>query len=125
MEDRLLRTSPLMLRRSRGRSPAPAASVAVRPQLPDSFEQLLGAHRRELLVHCYRMLGSWTDAEDVFQEVSLRAWRGLARFEARASVRAWLYKIATNTCLTALRGRSRRTLPDPVRGRCRRCTLDR
>jgi RNA polymerase sigma-70 factor (ECF subfamily) len=58
------------------------------------------------------MLGSWTDAEDVFQDVSLRAWRGLDRFEARASARAWLYKIATNACLTALRGRSRRTLPD-------------
>jgi RNA polymerase sigma-70 factor (ECF subfamily) len=58
------------------------------------------------------MLGSWTDAEDVFQDVSLRAWRGLERFEARAAVRAWLYKIATNACLTALRGRGRRTLPD-------------
>ncbi len=93
-------------------TPVRAESVAPRGQGPRSFEELLRAHRRELLVHCYRMLGSWTDAEDVFQEVSLRAWRGLDGFEARASVRAWLYKIATNACLTALRGRARRTLPE-------------
>jgi RNA polymerase sigma-70 factor, ECF subfamily len=58
------------------------------------------------------MLGSWTDAEDVLQDVSLRAWRGLDRFEGRAGVRSWLYRIATNACLTALRGQLRRTLPD-------------
>ena len=93
-------------------SPLSAGQLVVeRPPLL-SFEELLRAHRRELLVHCYRMLGSWTDAEDVFQEVSLRAWRGLDRFEGRASARSWLYRIATNACLTALRGRSLRTLPD-------------
>jgi RNA polymerase sigma-70 factor, ECF subfamily len=77
-----------------------------------SIEGLLQAHRRELLVHCYRMLGSWTDAEDVMQDVSLRAWRGLDRFEARSSPRAWLYRIATNACLSARRSRARRTLPE-------------
>jgi len=93
-------------------SPASAGQLADEPRPPVSFEDLLRAHRRELLVHCYRMLGSWTDAEDVFQDVSLRAWRGLERFEGRASARSWLYRIATNACLTALRGRSPRTLPD-------------
>jgi RNA polymerase sigma-70 factor (ECF subfamily) len=92
-------------------SPASADQLGV-PRLPGSFEDLLRAHRRELLVHCYRMLGSWTDAEDVFQEVSLRAWRAQGRFEGRASARSWFYRIATNACLNALRGRSQRTLPD-------------
>jgi RNA polymerase sigma factor (sigma-70 family) len=93
-------------------SPASASQFGVEPRPPLSFEDLLRAHRRELLVHCYRMLGPWTDAEDVFQDVSLRAWRGLDRFEGRASARSWLYRIATNACLSALRGRSQRTLPD-------------
>ena len=93
-------------------SPASARplDVEAQPQVP--FEDLLRRHRRELLVHCYRMLGSWTDAEDVFQDVSLRAWRALDRFEGRASARSWLYRIATNACLTALRGRSGRSLPE-------------
>jgi RNA polymerase sigma-70 factor (ECF subfamily) len=93
-------------------SPASVSPLGGEARLPVPFEDLLRAHRRELLVHCYRMLGSWTDAEDVFQDVSLRAWRGLDRFEGRASARSWLYRIATNACLTALRGRSQRTLPD-------------
>jgi RNA polymerase sigma-70 factor, ECF subfamily len=76
------------------------------------FDELMRAHRRELLVHCYRMLGSWTDAEDCVQEVALRAWRGLGRFEGRASARAWLYRIATNASLTARRRRARRSLPE-------------
>jgi RNA polymerase sigma-70 factor (ECF subfamily) len=78
----------------------------------EPFEAIVRAHRGELLVHCYRMLGSWTDAEDVLQDALLRAWRGLARFEGRASTRSWLYRIATNACLDALRRRRRRSLPE-------------
>jgi len=78
-----------------------------------AFLELTEPHRRELLVHCYRMLGSLQDAEDVVQETLLAAWQGLAGFERRAAVRAWLYRIATNRCLNALRDRGRR--PQEVR----------
>ena len=67
--------------------------------------------RAELLVHCYRMLGSLHEAEDVVQETLMRAWRAFRRFEPRASFRAWLYKIATNACLDVIRNRPRRTFP--------------
>jgi RNA polymerase sigma-70 factor (TIGR02960 family) len=78
-----------------------------------TFEAFVAAHRRELLVHCYRLLGSLTDAEDVLQEALLAAWRGLDGFEGRASLRSWLYRIATNRCLNALRDRGRRVPPEP------------
>jgi RNA polymerase sigma-70 factor (TIGR02960 family) len=74
----------------------------------EAFRELTEPHRRELQVHCYRILGSLQDAEDVVQETLLAAWRGLDGFEGRASVRSWLYRIATNRCLDALRTRSRR-----------------
>jgi RNA polymerase sigma-70 factor (TIGR02960 family) len=75
----------------------------------DAFRELTGPHRRELQVHCYRMLGSFQDAEDALQDTLLAAWQGLGGFiEERASLRTWLYKIATNRCLNALRSASRR-----------------
>src|SRR3954467_2975399 len=72
--------------------------------------------RRELLAHCYRMVGSAHDAEDLVQETYLRAWRSYARFEGRASIWSWLYKIATNVSLTALDPRRIRLLPSGLTG---------
>ena len=76
-----------------------------------AFEHVTGRYVRELHLHCYRMLGSLHDADDVLQETLLRAWRAIGRFESRASVRTWLYRIATNACLNALAERPRRSLP--------------
>ncbi len=80
----------------------------------EAFQQLVEPYRRELHLHCYRMLGSLDDADDLVQETFLRAWRGFDRFEGRAPLRSWLYRIATNACLNALAGRAsaRRVLPE-------------
>jgi RNA polymerase sigma-70 factor, ECF subfamily len=76
-----------------------------------AFGQLVSPYRAELSAHCYRMLGSIHDAEDALQDALLRAWRGLGRFEARSSLRSWLYTIATNACLRAIERRPKRVLP--------------
>jgi RNA polymerase sigma-70 factor, ECF subfamily len=76
-----------------------------------AFRALVEAHRAELHAHCYRMLASWHDAEDALQEALLRAWRALPGFEGRSTLRAWLYKIATNAALDVAKDRSRRELP--------------
>jgi RNA polymerase sigma-70 factor (TIGR02960 family) len=81
---------------------------AVRAGDEPAFAELVGRHRRELHVHCYRMLGSFEEAEDLVQETFLRAWRGRERFQGGPGFRAWLYRIATNACLDALRSSQRR-----------------
>src|SRR5829696_4893473 len=85
--------------------------------LPSSaqFEAVIEAHRHELRVHCYRMLGSVHDADDLVQETMLRAWRAYNTYDPeQASIRTWLYRIATNACLNALESRKRRPLPSGV-----------
>ncbi len=79
-----------------------------------AFGELTTPYRRELQLHCYRILGSLIDAEDLLQETMLAAWQGLDGFQGRASLRAWLYRIATNRCLNALRDAGRRVPPIPV-----------
>ncbi len=106
---------------------AATADLLARARAGDdnSFRELTEPYRRELQVHCYRMLGSFQDAEDVVQDALLAAWQGLGGFEGRASFRTWLYRIATNRCLNARRSASRRPakewdvphveLPEPTR----------
>jgi RNA polymerase sigma-70 factor (ECF subfamily) len=97
-----------------GAAPDPARLlVQARSGDQQAFADLVGPHLRELRVHCYRMLGSFQDAEDVIQEVLLRAWRHLDTFENRSSVRQWLYRIATNRCLTF---QARAATPPPATG---------
>ncbi|MEU0095770.1 RNA polymerase subunit sigma-70 [Kribbella sp. NPDC006257] len=91
-------------------------TVLQRAQAGDenAFRELTAPYFRELHLHCYRMLGSVTDADDAMQEILLAAWRGLEGFEERASVRTWLYRIATNRCLNAIRDSKRRPPAEPV-----------
>src|SRR3954447_10187136 len=74
----------------------------------EAFRELTEPHRRELQMHCYRMLGSFQDAEDALQDTLIAAWQGFGGFQARASLRTWLYRIATNRCLNARRAAGRR-----------------
>src|SRR6202041_499542 len=91
------------------------ADALARAQAGDgqAFQELTDPYRGELQLHCYRILGSLADAEDVMQETLLAAWRGLPQYQGRASSRAWLYRIATNRCLNALRASGRRPRPQP------------
>jgi RNA polymerase sigma-70 factor (ECF subfamily) len=85
--------------------------AAARERDEEAFRRLVEPYRRELHSHCYRMLGSVHDAEDALQDAMLRAWRGLPKFEGRSSLRSWVYRIATNTCLDVIAKRPKRVLP--------------
>src|SRR5438445_7363803 len=89
----------------------PAMQVSSATAAATDLDLRLEQHRTELIGYCYRMLGSPFEAEDAVQETLLRAWRGFERFEGRAALRSWLYRIATNVCLDMLDGRTRRARP--------------
>lgn len=93
-------------------SPERALVARARAGDPDAFSLLVAPYQQGVHIHCYRMLGSLHEAEDLLQEALLRAWRALDRFEERSSFRGWLYRIATNACLDTLKRRRRRVLPD-------------
>jgi RNA polymerase sigma-70 factor (ECF subfamily) len=97
-----------------GRAEEAAVVAAVRAGGQAAFTALAERYRRQLFVHCYRMLGSVQDAEDMVQETLLRAWRGRADFQGRSLFRTWLYRIATNACLNALQRRPRRVMPQDL-----------
>src|SRR6516225_2946118 len=97
---------------------------AARAADESAFEALIASHRAELHAHCYRMLGSVHDADDALQDALLRAWRGLAHFEGRSSVRTWLYTVATRACLDQLRSRGNRALPMDLGPASGRAALD-
>ncbi|GAA1850306.1 sigma-70 family RNA polymerase sigma factor [Pseudonocardia tropica] len=94
-------------------APARAADTTVDERPP---EERLEDHRRELTGYCYRMLGSAFEAEDAVQDTMVRAWKGVAKFDGRSSLRSWLYRIATNVCIDALNGRKRRAVPMDIGG---------
>ena len=102
----------------------PASSSS--PRDSESFRGIVESHRPEIRLHCYRLIGSLHDAEDLAQETFLRAWQGIDRFEGRASVKNWLYRIATNVCLTAISkaARAKRVLPEKIGAPARKMPSD-
>ena len=92
----------------------PAVLSAARTGDARAFEELVRPHRRVLSAHCYRMLGSLADADDAVQETLVRAWKGMATWEERASLRSWLHRIATNVCIDAAASRKRRAMPNEL-----------